>query len=185
MNDYRIRQHYAKALFLLASDLGQTDRVMEDMICVEKVCHENHMLVKVMGNPTIRMDRKVAVIDEIFAPHLSPTTMAFLHFVVRRKRAVNLRGIAMAYMQRYNDENGIVVTRVCTAAEMNGQLTDRIRRGVERFTGRTAQMEYTTDDKMLGGFQLMFDTYLVDARLQTRIDKLRRVFSRNDYESKL
>jgi len=56
---------------------------------------------------------------------------------------------------------------------------------VETFTHKRVQMECVTSEQMLGGFQLMFDTYLVDARLQTRIDRMRRAFKRNDYESKL
>lgn len=185
MNDYRIHQHYAKALFLLAQDLGQTDTVMQDMTTVEQVCAENRMLNTVMGNPTLREDRKRAIVEEIFTAHISDTSLAFLRFVVRRKRAVNLQGIAKSYQKIYREANGIVVARVRTAADMNEKLTDRLRQEVEQFTHKTVQMECETTDKMLGGFQLMFDTYLVDARLQTRIDRMRREFSRNDYESKL
>lgn len=185
MNDYRIHQHYAKALFLLAHDLGQTDTVMQDMGTVAQVCAENRLLNTVMGNPTIREDKKQAIVKEIFASHVSDTSLAFLIFVARRKRAVNLHGIAKAYQELYRDANGIVVARVRTAADMSEKLTDRLRREVEQFTHKQVQMECVTTDQMLGGFQLTFDTYLVDARLQTRIDRMRREFSRNDYESKL
>lgn len=185
MNDYRIHQHYAKALFMLSQDLGQTDTVMQDMGTVAAVCAENHMLNTVMGNPTIREDKKRAIVSDIFADHVSATSLAFLLFVVRRKRAINLLGIARAYQQRYRDVNGIVMARVRTAADLNETLSERLRREVESFTHKQVQMECETSDQMLGGFQLMFDTYLVDARLQTRIDRMRREFQRNDYESKL
>ena len=111
--------------------------------------------------------------------------MAFLLFVVKRRRGVNLRGIAKAYQQFYRDVNGIVVAKVRTAADMSPQLTEQLRKKVADFTHKQVQMECVTTDKMLGGFQLMFDTYLVDARLQTRINRMRREFQRNDYESKL
>lgn len=185
MNDYRIHQHYAKALFLLSQDLGQTDTVMQDMRTVEQVCVENHLLNTVMGNPTIREDKKRAIVADIFTGHVSETSMAFLLFVVKRRRGVNLRGIAKAYQQIYRDVNGIVVAKVRTAADMSPQLTEQLRKKVADFTHKQVQMECVTTDKMLGGFQLMFDTYLVDARLQTRINRMRREFQRNDYESKL
>jgi len=185
MNDYRIHQHYAKALFMLSQDLGQTDTVMQDMETVSTVCVQNHLLNRVMGNPTIREDKKRAIVSDIFSGHVSETSLAFLLFVVRRKRAVNLLGIARAYQQLYRDANGIVVARVNTAADMSEALTERLRHEVETFTHKRVQMECVTSEQMLGGFQLMFDTYLVDARLQTRIDRMRRAFKRNDYESKL
>lgn len=185
MNDYRIHQHYAKALYLLAADMQQVDQVMEDMTCVAQVCRENPLLVRVMANPTIRVDKKQGVIGQVFDSHLTATSMAFLHFVVHRKRAVRLRGIAETYMQLYRDAKGIVLAHVRTATDMDANLVDRLRSEVEQFTGRSVQMDCVTTDKMMGGFQLLFDTYLYDARLQTRIDRMRRAFNRNDYESKL
>ena len=185
MNSYRVNTNYAKALFLLSQDLGQTDTVMQDMETVATVCAENHMLNTVMGNPTIREDKKRAIVSDIFTGHVSETSLAFLLFVVKRRRGVNLRGIANAYRQLYRDANGIVVARVRTAADMNPQLAEQLRNKVAAFTHKQVQMECVTTDQMLGGFQLMFDTYLVDARLQTRIDRMRREFQRNDYESKI
>lgn len=185
MNDYRIHQHYAKALFLLSQDLGQTDIVMQDMTTVEAVFAEHHVLNTVIGNPTIRDNKKCNIISDLFSDHVSKTSLAFLLFVVKQRRGINLRGIAKAFQQLYRDANGIVVAKVRTAADMTPQLTEQLRDKVADFTHKQVEMECETTNKIMGGFQLMFDTYLVDARLQTRIDRMRREFSRNDYESKL
>ena len=38
MNNYRINKNYAKALFMLAAERGQVDRVADDMRLVGSVC---------------------------------------------------------------------------------------------------------------------------------------------------
>ena len=58
MNDYRINQNYAKALYLLASDLGQTKVVFDDMKLVGEVFKENHVLNTVFNNPVIKEEKK-------------------------------------------------------------------------------------------------------------------------------
>ena len=51
MSNYRINNHYAKALLLLSKDLDVVDRVAEDMRMVSCVCAENRELNVVFGNP--------------------------------------------------------------------------------------------------------------------------------------
>ena len=102
MNDYRINLNYAKALLMLATDLGDSDQVMEDMKVVNKVFSENHQLNTVFKNPNIRESKKQAIVGELFEDKVGKTTMAFLHFVNKKHRAVNLKGISKMYMDLYN-----------------------------------------------------------------------------------
>lgn len=185
MNDYRIHLNYAKALFLLAHDLGETEAVTHDMELVGEVCKDNHLLNKIMANPTIKEDRKRAIVNDIFAAHVGATTMAFLLFVVHRRRGVNLRGIASSYMELYREANNIVLAHVTTASDMDDELIGQLRQKVADFTNKKVIVDHKVSDKMLGGFEMTFDTYLVDGRLYSRIDRMKREFSKNVYESKL
>lgn len=185
MNDYRINLNYAKALYLLASDLNQTKEVLDDMRMVNAVFSENHLLNTVLKNPTIGEAKKVAVVSDLFADKVSKTTLMFMHFVVRKRRAVNMKGISQMFMDIFRDENNIVLANVQTAVEINPEHLERIRREVAAFTKKTVEVNAVTNDAMLGGFRLSFDTYLYDARLYTKMAKLRKEFSKNVYESKL
>lgn len=185
MNAYKINSNYAKALFLLAQDLGQVEECYHDMLVVRDVCAENRDFCVVMGNPVIRSDRKVAIVTEIFRGHVSDATMAFLVFVTRKNRAVNLHGIASFFDELYCQHNNIVKAKMLTACEVDDDNLARVRQVIANFTHKTVQLDAQTTDKMLGSFYLVFDNYLYDARLRTKIAKLRAEFSKNDYESKL
>ena len=56
---------------------------------------------------------------------------------------------------------------------------------VEKYTGKKVELHAHTDERMLGGFKLEFNHNMYDARLRTKILKLRKEFSKNIYESKL
>ena len=56
---------------------------------------------------------------------------------------------------------------------------------VEKYTGKKVELHARTDERMLGGFKLEFNHNMYDARLRTKILKLRKEFSKNVYESKL
>ena len=185
MNNYRINTGYAKALFMLASDRGVADRVADDMRLVDSVMAENRELVAVFANPTVRYDKKTAVVRELFGAKVGEETMAFLVFVVKKNRSVNLRGISAAYLGMYRESRGVVLGELVTHQETDQEAKDYVRRLIEEYTGKQVELRTATDPHMLGGFKMEFDHNMYDARLRTKIMKLRKEFAKNEYESKL
>lgn len=184
MNNYRVNTHYAKALFMLA-DEAEMGRVADDMRLVSAVCAENRELAVIFANPVIRPDKKSAVVRELFGGRVSDITMAFLLFVVKKNRSVNLRGICDSYLDLYREHLGIVKTDLVTHQPVDDEASRLIVEMVEHYTGKRVELHAATDARMLGGFKLEFDHNMYDARLRTKLLKMRQEFAKNDYESKL
>lgn len=185
MNNYRVNTNYAKALYMLAGDTGAADRVADDMRLIGAVCTENRQFAVVMGNPTVPHTKKSAVIQALFADHVSAETMAFLLFAVRKNRAVNLKGISEAYLTLWRDGRNIVYSDLVTHQPIDDEARRMVTRMVEEYTGKHVELHDRTDEKMLGSFKLEFDNKMYDARIRTKIRKLRLAFAKNEYESKL
>lgn len=185
MNNYHVNTNYAKALLMLATERGEADRVMEDMKTVGEVTRENRELRVVFANPTIPHDRKVAVARELFEKHVSATTMTFLVFVIRKNRSVNLLGISESFLSQWRDANGIVLSDLVTHQPIDDRAREMVTEMVEGYTGKKVELHDRTDENMLGSFKLEFDNKMYDARIRTKIRKLRMEFAKNDYERKL
>ena len=82
-------------------------------------------------------------------------------------------------------DQGIVLSELVTHRETDDSAKDYVRRIIEEYTGKQVELHTTTDPHMLGGFKMEFDHNMYDARLRTKIMKLRKEFAKNDYESKL
>jgi F-type H+-transporting ATPase subunit delta len=185
MSTYRINNNYAKALFMLASDNGYIDRVADDMKLISSVMAENRELAVVLGNPVVRGDKKSAIVQDLFASRVCEDTMAFLIFLVRKNRSVNLRGISEAYLTIYREAKGIVLSDLVTHQPIDDNARTMVTRMVEEYTGKSVELHDHTDPNMLGSFKLEFDNKMYDARIRTKIRKLRIAFAKNEYESKL
>ena len=185
MEDYRINLNYAKALFLVASDMGQLDAVCSDMRTVSDVCSQNHILGTLFANPVIRESKKVAVLSDLFSERVSKISMLFLTFVVRKRRAVNLKGIANAFVQLYRDENNIVLSTLVTASEVGDDVRQAVCDAVGNHTGKQVELTTKVDPSIMGGFSVTYDNNMYDARISSQIARLRKEFSKNVYESKL
>lgn len=182
VENYRINTNYAKSLFLLALDTDKLDIVFDDMKMVCDVCVENHVLNVVFANPTIKESKKVAIVKDLFAARVDKLTQLFLDFVVRKRRAINLKGIALAYMEMYRKHKNIMLSELRTAIDVDGEIESMISEMIKEYTNMDVELETITDNTMLGGFCVSFDNNLYDARLRTQIAKLRKEFSKNIYE---
>ena len=185
MNDYRINTNYARALLSLAEERGAADRVADDMRTVEAVCAESRELVVVFANPTVPHTKKAAVVRALFSDRVSDETIAFLLFVVKKNRSVNLRGISASYLEQWRQLRGIILTDLVTHQPIDDSARATVTQMVADHTGMTVELNDRTDPHMLGGFKLEFDHNMYDARIRTKIRKLRLEFAKNDYESKL
>ena len=185
MNNYRINNHYAKALLLLSKELGVEDRVADDMRLVSSVWAENRELNALFANPVVRGDKKVAIVKDLFEDKVCKETMTFLVFVTRRSRTVFMRGIADAYVEMWRDYRGIVFSDFVTHQPIDDKSRQMVSQMVAAYTGKTVELHDRTDPKMLGCFKLEFDGKMYDARIRTKIRRMRLEFAKNDYESKL
>ncbi len=185
VENYRINVNYAKALFLLATDQGEVDRTCEDMKFVHRVCDENHVLNVIYSNPVIKEAKKLAITRELFESSVSKLTMAFLNFIVRKHRAVSLRGISGAYIDLYRKTNGIVKAELRTAVDVDSDAKATMEKIIGDYTGKKVEMDTVTDNTMLGGFRVTFDNTMYDARIRTQIAKLLKEFSKNTYEKSI
>lgn len=170
---------------MLAGETGEQDAVAEEMRLVSQVCHSSRELCAVFRNPEIKAVKKVAIVSDIFGTQVGRTTMAFINFVVRKKRSVNLGGIAEAYLDRYRDSRGIVLSQLTTAVPIDDDVKEAASRLIADYTHKQVELCTKTDPAIIGGLAMEFDNTMYDARISTRLAKLRQEFAKNVYESKL
>ena len=111
--------------------------------------------------------------------------MLFLAFVVRKRRSVNLKGIANAFVELYRDDRGIVLSQLVTAAPIDDDIAKSVEKAVGDYTNKKVELHSKVDSSIMGGFCVSFDNNMYDASISTQVAKLRRDFSKNVYESKL
>lgn len=185
MQDYRININYAKALFQLAEETNEQERVNRDMQLVHKVCQENRQLNAVFDNPEISPGKKADIVTALFGQHVDRITMTFLVFVVKKKRSVNLKGISAMYLDLYRDSRGIVLSHLTTAQPVDVEIKELVSKTISDYTHKQVELVDKTDPDVIGGLAMEFDNNMYDATIATRLAKLRRAFAENVYESKL
>ena len=185
MDNYKISKNYAKALFALATEMGQQREVAEDMRLVNEVFTANHELYVIFNNPVIKQSKKTAIIDALFENKVSDLTAKFLHFVVRKNRTVNMRGISAMYVEMDRESRGVVLAEMSTSYAADAEVVTMLSELVGHVSGKDVEAKIKVDPNIIGGFVITFNNQMFDTRIRTQIAKMRKQFTENEYESKL
>jgi F-type H+-transporting ATPase subunit delta len=182
MSVTRIATRYAKSLLDLSIEQGKLEPVYADIQELQSAIR-NRQLYLLMKSPVIHADKKLSVLDALFANRLEPLTMAYLRLLVQKGREMYVPEITAEFAHQYKALKGITPVRVTSAAPLSEAVLEELRRRIIASGAATSQLELETkiDPELIGGFVLEFDNKRYDASIAHKLDELRGQFSKNLY----
>lgn len=174
MSEFRVASRYAKAIFDLAIEMNNVDRVYEDMLLTEQVLKENRKLVILLKNPIVRYDYKLRVLNKVFDKHLDELTLRFFNLICRKNRAQILPETSKAFVSLYHNYKGIVRAKVSTAVKLSKQIGDDFEGIISKATGKKVELETRVDESLIGGYVLRIGDNQIDDSLKSKLNNLRR-----------
>lgn len=185
MEDSRIHKRYALALYQLAGELKQLDRVYDDMQIVAQTCLDSKELMRALASPIIRDTKKSKILTEIFGSKICELSQRFINLVVLQNREISLPSIAIEYMQLVKDFKGIKTALLTSAQPLDKETRAKIIARLKEQTGGEIELVEKIDPELLGGFTLTLEGQLFDASIKNTMHRLRKEFNENTNNSKI
>ncbi len=182
MDRHKLQSRYAQSLFDLSEENKISDKVYEDTLSVMEVCLQNHELRTVLKNPIIKPSQKRAILSEIFSNRVQELTLAFMNLLVSKRRDVLLYEIAERYTEIYKEHNNITTVQLTTAETLEQETLQRISRKIEQELHSKIDLQTKVNPSLIGGFCLFVNGKQYDASIANQFSKLRKDFTRNEYE---
>ena len=172
--DTGLAERYAAALFDLADERHALDAVAGDLRELRAMVAGSADLVRLLRSPVLSRDEQgkaVAALAE--EAGLSGLTRDFLGVVARNRRLFAVPAMIEAYLKKLADRRGEVTAEVTVAQPLDGPrqaaLTEQLRRAV----GARVAVEIRVDPALLGGMIVKVGSRMVDASLNSRLQRLR------------
>ena len=171
-----VAKSYAKALFELAKERGQTDAAGQELGPLAALVAENPELDAFLSRPWVAaIVKKAAAIDIAHRSGLSPLARDFFALVVAHGRADHLTAIAEAYRDLADAAAGRVRAHVRTAAPLGDDerrsLASRLGRELD---GKQVILDEKVDQTLLGGFVAEVGSLVLDGSLDGQLARLKR-----------
>jgi len=186
MSAARIASRYAKSILDIAKERGQLDTILTDMQVIEKAM-ESRDLVLLLKSPVVKTDKKNKILTAIFDGKLSELTMEFFKIVTRKGREMYIPEIAAQYMKQYQQLKHISSISLTTAEALDPAIIDAIENKLlaSQATEDKIEIESHVDPEIIGGFIIEIGDKLYDDSVKGKLEKLKKAFTKNDYEKAL
>lgn len=178
----RVAYRYAKSLISLAQEQNAVEAIKQDLSLLAGTLRSSDDLSLMLTSPIVMGDKKLAVLDAIFASKVSTLTMAFIRILVEKGRESILAGVASAGLALIRDLNNVRVVEVTTAAGLDDSTRERVLAEIKKLHGGEIELSERVDEDIIGGYTLKMDDLMIDASTRRQLQLLRRELTEHDYE---
>lgn len=174
MINSKVAEPYAAALLDLAVSTHTLDLVSADINDLFEIFSNNKDLQDYLANPLYSHEAKKAVLNKILVPlYFNQNTVKFVMVLIDRNRIDLFPAIAEKYLQKVYDFVDIQVVNVTSAFSLTEQQEQDLMSALRKIINAQEIKLVTTIDKtLLGGFQIKFGSYIIDASLKAQLRQL-------------
>ncbi len=169
-----VAERYAQGLFELAKENGTVNEKKEQVEALQKVLDENPDFLLFLQAVKITKDEKKKFIREVFAQYLDRDMVSFIQLLVDKDRSWNLSEMLDEYLKRANEELGIETAIVASARPLAEEDLEKIRKALEKKTGKTIILRNKIDPSVLAGIKVIVGNNVTDVTMKTRIENMRK-----------
>lgn len=173
MSAIRLSTRYAKSIIVLSKEMGNLERIYEDMKLLGKSIEDNRELELAFKSPIIKPDKKQNIFNAIYAGKLDKLTNTFVEILIRKGREPYILDIVKAFTAQYNALNKITPVKIKSAIELSADVEKALINKLKEI----ADLENTTvekeiDPELIGGFILKYEDKLLDASISNKLRAL-------------
>ena len=166
---------YARA-FADAVMRGKLDPagMIEQLRSAEALLAGSEALRRVLENPSIPSDRKLAVLDGIVQKTgMARQTRNFLAVLTDHRRLPLLVDITRQVEQELNERLGIADAEVRSARELSDSEKKLLEAEVTKLTGKRVRARYQRDAALLGGAVVQVGSTIYDGSVAGQLQRIR------------
>jgi F-type H+-transporting ATPase subunit delta len=167
-----VTARYADALFELAREKGELDRVGRD---VEFLGEElaDRASAAWLFDARVPLEQKRAQLAKLSA-HIHPLTDNFVRLLLDKRRLEVLRELPLAFRRRTLAERGAVEGVVESARPLGAGEMDRLATTLGGLLHREVLLESRLDPELLAGVRVLVANKMIDSSARGRLEGLRQ-----------
>lgn len=175
MND-KAEKIYGGAFFSLCREEApeKLKSILEELTELDGIFSENPGFIKLMNTPTVALEEKLSLLDEMIkAGNLSELCGNLLCVLCEKHRMSCFADIVKYFKELYNDEFKLAEITVTTSAPLTDAMREKITAKMSKVIGKTVTLNEKVDEKLIGGIVIDYGSKRYDGSVKSRLDALK------------
>ncbi|MCK6545893.1 ATP synthase F1 subunit delta [Myxococcota bacterium] len=169
-------RRYAQALLeSINHDKATTlEKALEELSGFAKIFDSTFELRNSLLNPAFTRPERTKVLGALLDKlAYSKTVRRFIELIAERDRMPEIGDIADAFRQLADEHRGRIRAEVQSAAPLSAESTDRLKKVLERTTGKSIDLELTVNPALIGGIKARVGSLVFDGTISSELERLR------------
>lgn len=171
-----IARVYARALLSLAEEAGETEVVLSELSGLIEEIDRNTSFGRFLVSPLVEAGERRQSLERMFRGRMNDLLLDTLQVMNRKGRTDLVAALAEVFEQEYQELRGLIRVRVKTAVPLSEAARIRLREAISQFTGKTASLDESVDDTLIGGVVLHVGDRKIDSSVARELERLGRQF---------
>ncbi len=173
---------YSKALFEIAKDSGQQDKIFAEIRGFADILEKNADFKNFLTSPLIRKEDKEASLKAALQnAGLSEDTKNFFLLLARKGRIDLFAEIVESFQFQTDESHGVTRGHVKSAAILNPNEREEVEKTVSKVTGKRVILSYKEDPSLIGGVVAQVGSYTFDDSLSSHLTRLKEEINRRTH----
>lgn len=166
-------RRYARALFSLATESGEVDRVRGELASGAELFAGSAELREALLTPLRPASERKKVLAAV-ADRLgfSDLMRHFYAYLIDQRRLLDFDAIRDEYERLADERAGITTASVVSAAPLDPAAEGRLAAALSQRTGKQVQLDVAVDPALLGGVIAKVGDLVFDGSLRTQLGQL-------------
>jgi len=174
MSVQTIARRYASALADVVLERGEAREVQRELITWEQMIQSAPNLQEVLRNPTVGLDQKRAVLNQLIErAKPRPTTINFLKVLLQNQRLTELSEINDKFTEILDVRAGVVAARVMTARSVPENAQQKLHTRLAEMTGTKVRVDFDTDPELIGGLVTRIGSTVYDGSVRNQLEQIK------------
>lgn len=167
-----ISKTYAQSLIETGID---SSCAIKDLNVVFEAAESSIDLQSGIFNPSININLKYEIIEEIFKDKINDKIISFIKILVARNHFNELGAIIKSYIDLSDEKNNIKRAKIISAIELNEGYKANVIKSLEQKYNSQIIPEWVTNDEIIGGLVIEIDNKIIDNSLKRKLEKISRI----------
>lgn len=178
--DAKIVKDYSESLLAGVDGSSKQEKLLVQMVVFDELLQNNDVIRRSLYSPIIDKSAKIKLVDAIAKQYkLEKIFNQFLHVLIKNARCNLLPQITKSVKKLVAGAKGIKLVEVVSAYELSKKSQQNIEEFLEKKIGSKLEATFTTDESIIGGVVVKYDSNLIDCSVEAGLRKIENMACKN------
>lgn len=175
LNSLTLAKRYSRALFELANEQSELERVNADLNVISEIFKTNPGFVKQLVSPSLPTDAKQTIIT-VLKQDVSPLVKNFIQMIFEYQHLETLTLVIENFNRLVDKQNRVVHANVITAVELEAVQAQRLTTQLAQYLqADKVILDTLVNPEIIGGIVIYVDGKIIDGSVKSKINKMRHM----------